>query len=87
MWAYADPDVVAQAHVRALDLDMEGHEAFLLAQPDTRFVEPTADLIKANFGDQVEIRGELEGNASVISTKKAREILGVEFGKGWSGRT
>ena len=87
VWAYADPDVVAQAHVRALDLEMEEHEAFLLAQPDTRFSEPTVDLIKANFGDQVEIRGELEGNASVISTKKAREVLGLEFGKGWSGRS
>ena len=87
VWAYADPAVVANAHVRALDLEMEGHEAFLLAQPDTRFVEPTVDLIKANFGEQVEIRGELEGNASVISTEKARSVLGVDFGKGWSGRT
>tara|TARA_Y100000588_G_scaffold378509_3_gene459101 strand:+ start:8306 stop:8605 length:300 start_codon:yes stop_codon:yes gene_type:complete len=78
MWAYADPDVVVQAHIRALDLEMEGHDAFLLAQPDTRFAEPTVDLIEANFGDEVQIRGNLDGNASVISTRKAREVLGVE---------
>jgi UDP-glucose 4-epimerase len=39
MWAYADPRDVAEAHVLALEADLEGHEAFLLAQPTTRFRE------------------------------------------------
>ena len=79
MWAYADPAVVAEAHVRALDVETDGHEPFLLAQPETRFAEPTVDLIERNFGDRVPIRGELEGNASVISTAKARRMLGLDF--------
>ncbi len=79
MWAYADPAVVAEAHVRALEADVDGHEAFLLAQPETRFAENTAELIALNFGDRVPIRGELEGNASVISTAKARRVLGLDF--------
>ena len=33
------------------------------------------ELIKRNFGDRVEIRGELHGNASVINTEKARRML------------
>ena len=82
MWAYADPSVVAAAHVRALDVDTKGHEAFLLAQPVTRFAEPTVDLIRQNFGDRVPIRSELVDNASVSSSEKARRVLGLEFSPG-----
>lgn len=75
MWGYAFADDVAEAHVLAVDADIEGHEAFLLAQNKTRFSEPTAELVRANFGDRVEIRDGLEGNASVISTLKAQRML------------
>jgi nucleoside-diphosphate-sugar epimerase len=83
MWAYADPRDVAAAHVLALEAELEGHEAFLLAQPTTRFREPTAELIRANFGDTVPIREPLEGNASVISTAKAQRMLGYRPRPGW----
>ena len=76
MWAYAERNDVAEAHLLALDADIDGHEAFLIAQPPTRFTEPTVDIIRNNFGDRVEIRGDLEGNASVISTAKAQRMLG-----------
>ena len=36
MWAYADPRDVAEAHVVALDSAVDGHEAFLIAQPSNR---------------------------------------------------
>lgn len=84
MWAYADPRDVAEAHVLALEADLNGHEAFLLAQPTTRFAEPTVELIKQNFGNQVPIRGTLKGNASVISTQKAQKLLGLTFRPGWN---
>ena len=84
MWAYADPRDVAEAHIRALEADLEAYEAFLLAQPTTRFSELTRELIELNFDGEVEIRGELNGNASVISTEKARRVLGMEFRPGWS---
>jgi len=76
MWAYADPRDVATAHVLALDADIEGHEAFMIAQPSSRFKEPTLELIRNNFGDRVEIHGPLQGTASVISTEKAQRMLG-----------
>ena len=76
MWGYADADDVAEAHVLAVNADIQGHEAFLLAQSPTRFREPTAELVRANFGDRVEIRDGLEGNASVIGTLKAQRMLG-----------
>ncbi len=76
MWAYADARDVAEAHVLALDAEIEEYEAFMIAQPSSRFNEPTIDLIKSNFGDRVEIREGLSGAASVISTEKARRLLG-----------
>ena len=76
MWAYADARDVAEAHVLALDAEIEEYEAFLIAQPSSRFKEPTIDLVKNNFGDRVEIREGLSGTASVISTEKAQRLLG-----------
>ena len=42
------------------------------------------DLIKRTFGELVEIRGELDGNASVISTKKAQRMLGWKPRYDWT---
>ncbi len=84
MWAYADPRDVAQAHILALEAEIKGHESFLLAQPTTRFRESTRELIKRNFANQIEIRGPLEGNASVICTEKARKMLGFSPLPGWN---
>lgn len=83
MWAYADPRDVVRAHVLALEADLQGHEAFLIAQPVTRFRESTVELIQRNFGDRVEIRGPLSGNASVINTGKARRMLGFVPEHSW----
>ena len=44
----------------------------MLAQLTTAFKEPTADLIALNFGPDVELRGKLESNDSVISAEEAR---------------
>ena len=84
MWAYADARDVAEAHVLAVDADIEGHEAFMIAQPSSRFKEPTFDLIRNNFGDRVEIRGQLQGTASVISTEKAQRMLGWNPRHDWT---
>ncbi len=76
MWAYADARDVAEAHVLALDVEIEEYEAFMIAQPSSRFEEPTIDHVRNNFGDRVEIREGLEGAVSVISTEKAQRLLG-----------
>ena len=76
MWAYADARDVAEAQVLALDAKIDEYEAFMIAQPSSRFNEPTIDIVKQNFGDRVEIREGLSGTASVISTEKAQRLLG-----------
>ena len=76
MWAFADARDVAEAQVLSVDAEIEEYEAFMLAQPSSRFAEPTIDIVRNNFGDQVEIREGLEGTASVISTEKVQRIMG-----------
>ena len=83
MWAYADARDVAEAHVLALDVEIKEYEAFMLAQPSTRFDEPIVDIIRNNFGDRVEIREGLSGAASVISTEKAQRLLGWKPRHDW----
>ncbi len=83
MWAYADARDVAEAHVLSLDAEIEEYEAFMIAQPSSRFKEPTIDLVKNNFGDRVEIRHGLGGTASVISTGKAQRLLGWKPRHDW----
>ena len=83
MWAYADARDVAEAHALAVDAEIEEYEAFMLAQPSSRFNEPTIDLVKRNFGDRVEIRDGLSGAASVISTAKAQRMLGWKPRHDW----
>ena len=83
MWAYADARDVAEAHVLALDAEIEEYEAFMIAQPSSRFTDPTIDLIRNNFGDQVEIRDGLDGTASVISTEKAQRVFGWKPRHDW----
>ncbi len=83
MWAYADPRDVAEAHVRAVEADLDGHTSFMIAQPTTRFVEPTLDLIRANFGDAIELRDGLDGVSSVISTRRMEAQLGFRPGLDW----
>ncbi len=78
MWAYADARDVVEMHLLSLKADFKGHEAFLIAQPKTRFKEATTELIKANFGSSVPLKQELVGNASVISTLKAQAMLGFK---------
>ena len=84
MWAYADQRDVVEMHLLALRGEFEGHEPFLIAQPKTRFQESTVDLIKQNFGSQIELRGDLIGNASVISTEKAQRMLGFKPRQNWN---
>ena len=80
-WAYADIRDVVQAHINALEAEtIEGFEAFVIAQPSSRFAEPTAELVRRYLGEGVELRGRLQsedgGVGSVLSTRKAETMLG-----------
>ena len=56
---------------------MRGADAFIIAAADTVMRTPSRELMAAVFPD-VPIRGDVEGNATLLSIEKARRVLGYE---------
>jgi nucleoside-diphosphate-sugar epimerase len=75
----ADAADIAQA---AIEADYAGHERFWAVASDT-----TADVPSSRIADEyypeVEIRRELDGTESLISTEKASDLLGWEPERSW----
>lgn len=58
-----------------------GHEAFFIVAPSTQQQVPTEGLLKEAFPELVgQVKGGLEGkgNVGLISTEKAKRLLGWE---------
>jgi nucleoside-diphosphate-sugar epimerase len=84
MWNYTDAEDVADAHILAYECaSIKGHEVFLLSAPNTRYNKDTLALIQEHWGEAVQLREGLEGNNSIISSKKAQTVLGWKPKKLW----
>ena len=82
-WAYTHEDDVIDAHIAAATVPEAAapgtHEPYIIAAPDTRFAEPTLPLLESALGvpvDRLALHGPMDGNASVLSARKAQERLG-----------
>ena len=73
MFAYCHEDDVVDAHLRALDL-VARSETYLIAAPDTRFAEPTEELLDRHFDEKIETKSR-EKNFSVLDATKAMNEL------------
>ena len=85
LWGYIDARDGAQAVRRALEHRATGMDVFVIANADTVMSRPTAELVAEVFPD-VPVRGELSGNATLLSIDKARRVLGYEPRHGWRER-
>jgi nucleoside-diphosphate-sugar epimerase len=81
-WGYVDRRDVAQACRRAVEADTTGAEVFIVAAGDTVMDRPNKDLLAEVF-PKVEVRGELGDDGSLLSTEKARRMLGYEPKYSW----
>jgi len=68
----ADAATIAR---RAVEADFDGHEPFWAVAADTN-VDAPSERVAAECYPDAEVRGSLDGHASLISTEKAREVLG-----------
>ncbi|WP_436906758.1 NAD-dependent epimerase/dehydratase family protein [Halosimplex marinum] len=75
----ADAAAIAR---RAVEADFAGHEAFWAVAADTN-VDAPSERVAAECYPDAEIRGSLDGHESLISTAKAREVLGWEPEHSW----
>ncbi|GAA4671943.1 NAD-dependent epimerase/dehydratase family protein [Frondihabitans cladoniiphilus] len=84
LWSYIDSRDGAQAVRRALESDLVGFEAFVIAASDTVMNTPTA-VLADRFLPDVERRSSLEDNTPMLSSDKARDLLGFVPEYSWRG--
>ncbi|MUN08983.1 NAD-dependent epimerase/dehydratase family protein [Agromyces luteolus] len=81
-FGYIDVRDAAQSVRRALEADVDGARAYVIANADSVMTRPTRDLIE-EFFPGVPLKEEFEGNASLFSIERARDELGFEPEFGW----
>jgi nucleoside-diphosphate-sugar epimerase len=82
LWGYVDARDVAQAARRALVAGGIGVENYLIAAADTCMIQANHELLAAVYPD-VEIRGDVGTNITLLSIDKARTQLGYEPEHSW----
>ena len=86
LWSYIDARDAAQAVRLALESPLKGAEAFIVANDDTVMSRASRDLMAERFPD-VPVRDEVAGNAALMSSDKARRLLGFQPRHGWRTET
>ncbi|KZT37800.1 NAD(P)-binding protein [Sistotremastrum suecicum HHB10207 ss-3] len=81
-WGYIDARDGAQAIRLSLESTLKGHHQFLIANEETVMRTPNADLIKAVFPD-VPYEPTAGPNDSLLSIRKAKDVLGFKPKFGW----
>ena len=82
LWGYIDARDGAQAVRRALTAEVVGADVCIIANADTVMRTPSAELMAAQF-PQVEVRGDLGRNQTLLSIDKARALLGYDPQHSW----
>ena len=82
LWGYIDVRDAAQACRRALEIDLEGQERFIIAAADTVMSRPSRELLAEVFPD-VPLVGVLGEHETLLSIAHARAGLGFEPQHSW----
>ena len=75
LWGYVDESHVAQSCRLALEADIAGAEAFVIAARDTVMQRPSRDLMAEVFPG-VPVRDGVDGHDTLLGIDKARRVLG-----------
>ena len=75
LWGYVDESHVALSVRRALEADVSGADAFIIAAADTVMKRPSRELMAEVFPG-VPVRDGVEGTDTLLSIDKARRVLG-----------
>ena len=82
LWGYIDGRDGAQAVLKALELDAEGFDRFIIAAADTVMSRTNADLTAEVFPD-VPVTRDLGEHDTLLSIDKARRVLGYSPQHSW----
>jgi len=84
LWCYIDARDAAQAVRLALESPLKGAEVFIVANDDTVMSRSSAELMKERFPN-VPLRRELGTNEALMSSEKAKRLLGFAPKHNWRG--
>lgn len=82
LWGYIDARDGAQAVRRAILADFKGFEAFIIANADTVMSRSNISLLAEVF-PEVEQRGNIATNSTLLSIDKAKRMLGFSPQYSW----
>lgn len=82
LWSYIDARDGAQAIRRALEVDIKGDHNFIIANDDTVMHRPNRELMAAVFPG-VDVPEAYAGTRSMLSSEKAKAVLGYAPVHGW----
>ena len=82
LWSYVDARDAAEACRLALEADLRGHQKMIIAAADSIVSHASAELMATHFPG-VPVRGPLEGNASLLSSARAKQLIGYEPRHSW----
>lgn len=82
LWGYVDARDAADACRLAIESDVTGHEAFIIAAADTIVDIPSAELVSTHY-PSVPVKGEIEGYVTLLSIEKTKRMLGYEPKYSW----
>jgi nucleoside-diphosphate-sugar epimerase len=82
LWSYVDSRDCAQAVRLALEYSFKGYDTFVIAAADTIMTQTNAELMATYFPD-VPFKRDLEPHESLLSSDKARRVLGYQPQYSW----
>ena len=81
-WGYIDARDVAQACLLAMERNLKGADNFIIAADDTVMEEDNKLLLDKVFPN-IQIKGEIGKNKTLLSNEKAKKILGFKPEYSW----
>jgi nucleoside-diphosphate-sugar epimerase len=85
LWSYVDARDVAQSVRRALEADVAGADAFIVAAADSVMQQPSRELMAEVFPG-VPVRDDLGEHETLLAIDKARALLGYRPEVSWRER-
>jgi nucleoside-diphosphate-sugar epimerase len=82
LWSYVDESHVAQSVRRALETDVRGADAFIIAAADTVMRRPSRELMAEVFPG-VPVAEDTPEHGTLLGIAKARRLLGYEPAFSW----
>jgi nucleoside-diphosphate-sugar epimerase len=86
LWSYVDAEDCGTACRLATEADLAGHHHMIIAAADNMMGRPSADLLREYLPD-VPIRGTIEGEQSLLSSARAKALIGYAPRFSWRDRT